>query len=566
MSVKITCSVVFLCFAASLYARKHTVSGYIYDAQTKETLVGGNVYESGSEKGCFSNQYGFFSLLLPEGKRTLNCSFLGYEDMTLEIDLQKDTIIKIHLSQTSTELNEIVVLGNKKLKDMRLGMVEVSVQQIKNMPALLGETDLMKSLQFVPGVQNTSEGKSDISVRGGSPDQNLILLDGVPVYNPSHVFGFLSVFNTDALKNVTLYKSSFPARFGGRLSSVVDITTKDGNRERFSGSAAIGLPTLKFNIEGPILKDRSSFIFSARRTYLDLLTGIFIDGGDNSSASFSFYDLNAKIHHRISDRTFVSLSAYSGNDKLYQKTGEIEDIEMGHEVSTEKRSWGNTIVSGKLSGLISPVLFFKTALTFNQYRYKSITDDEYASREGFTDIRKMSRNFLFSSGIKDYTVSGDFEYFPASDHNVKFGTAVIFHDFNPEVISLTSIGDTVTVADNAPKHTFAKEFALFAEDDWDISRKIRLNAGLRFSMFNVDSKTYAVIDPRLSLRFLVADKLSLQACYSLVQQYVHLLSSNSVILQTDLWVPVTGKIKPMQSSQYSVGVFYELSKPVFFFD
>ncbi|MDR1168079.1 MAG: TonB-dependent receptor, partial [Heliobacteriaceae bacterium] len=246
------------------------------DADTKEVLIGGNVYETVSERGCFSNRYGFYSLILPKGKGIIRCSFLGYEDITVEINPLKDTVIQIYLSPRPAELQEIVVLSNAKLKDMRLGTIDISAIQIKNTPALLGETDLMKSLQLLPGVQNTTEGKSDLSVRGGSPDQNLILLDGIPIYNANHVFGFLSVFNTDALKNVTLYKSNFPARFGGRLSSVVDITTKDGNKEKFTGSATIGLPTLKFNVEGPLIKDRTSFTFSARRTYLDLLMGLLI--------------------------------------------------------------------------------------------------------------------------------------------------------------------------------------------------------------------------------------------------------------------------------------------------
>jgi outer membrane receptor for ferrienterochelin and colicin len=564
MSKKITVyTIILYCSVVSLYAQNYTISGYIRDAETKEVLIGGSIYEMKSEKGCFSNQYGFYSLIFPKGKRIIRCSFLGYEDATITVDILKDTVIQVYLIPKSAELQEVVVLSNTKLKDMRLGITDISAIQIKNTPALLGETDLMKSLQLLPGVQNTTEGKSDLSVRGGSPDQNLILLDGVPIYNANHVFGFLSIFNTDALKKVTLYKSNFPARFGGRLSSVVDITTKDGNKERFSGTATIGLPTFKFNIEGPVVNDRTSFTFSARRTYLDMLLGLLIDNQADNSANFSFHDINTKIHHRIDDKTFVYLSAYNGNDKLNQKTSGIENQETKHDASTQKWDWGNTIISGKLSRVISPNLFFKTALTYNQYHYKITTNDEYVNRDDSAGVQKVSRNFLFSSGIKDYSISGDFEYFPAANHNIKFGTAFIFHDFNPEVISFTTRSDTTTVTDNTPKHIFSKEFALYAEDEWSISQKIQLNAGIRFSSFNVNEKTYTSIDPRLSLRFILTKRMSLQAGYTLMQQYVHLLSSNSVVLQTDLWVPVTGKIKPMQSRQYAVGMFYELSKSIF---
>ncbi|MDR3266412.1 MAG: TonB-dependent receptor [Tannerella sp.] len=568
MSIKRKLIAFLFCFPISLCAQNHTISGYIRDAETKEVLIGSNIYETESRKGCTANAYGFYSLTLPKGKGTVRYSFLGYESRLINIDLTRDTIIQVYLAPTSAELKEVVVNSNTKLRDKRLGTIEVSVQEIKNIPVLLGETDLMKSLQFLPGVQNTTEGKSDLSVRGGNPDQNLILLDGVPIYNPNHVFGFLSVFNTDALKKVTLFKSGFPARFGGRLSSVIDIATKDGNKERFSGSASIGLPTVKFNIEGPIVKDKTSFTFSARRTYMDLLVDAankwFIKDNSGSKTNFFFHDLNAKIHHKIDDKTSIYLSAYNGNDKLKQKTSEIENSETNHNASAENWDWGNTIISGKLSRILAPNLFFKSALTYNRYHYKITTNDEYVNKDDSAGVQKASRSFLFSSGIKDYSVSGDFEYFPAFNHNIKFGTGYTFHDFNPEVISMTSNVDTVIVTDNAPKHTYSNEFALYAEDDWDISEKIRLNAGLRFSLFQVDGKTYTSIDPRVSLRYLLTDKAALQAGYSLMQQYVHLLSSNSVILQTDLWVPVTGKIEPMQSNQYSLGALYELSASLSF--
>jgi outer membrane receptor for ferrienterochelin and colicin len=565
--LKIVSFVLLFYISISLSAQNYIVSGYIRDIETKEVLIGSSIYETESKKGSVANDYGFYSLTLPGGKRIIRYSSLGYATVEVNIDLAKDTIIQVYLYPIPEELKEVVISNTTRLKNMRLGTINVSVQQIKNTPVLLGETDLMKSLQFMAGVQHTTEGKSDLSVRGGSPDQNLILLDGIAIYNANHVFGFLSIFNTDALKNVTLCKSNFPARFGGRLSSVIDITTKDGNKEKFSGSATVGLPALKFNIEGPIMKDKTSFTFSARRTYMDLLVDAankwFIKDNSESRTNFFFHDLNAKIHHKIDDKTYVYLNVYNGNDKLEQRTAEIEDKETGHNSSMEKWDWGNTIISGKLSRILSPNLFFKSSLTYNKYHYKIITDDEYAIKDDSLGEQKAFRNFLFSSGIKDYSIFGDFEYFPSSNHNIRFGTAFTYHDFNPEVISLKSQSDTLIVTDNMPKHTYSNELALYAEDDWDISEKIRLNVGLRFSLFDVDRKSYTTIDPRASLRFLLTSNISLQVGYSLMQQYVHLLSSNSVILQTDLWVPVTGKIKPMQSDQYSLGMLCELPKFIF---
>ena len=561
MNIQITSIVFFLCFSIFSFSQNQIISGYVRDSETKEVLIGATIYETRNGVGCQTNSYGFYSLPASKGRKVITYSFVGYEKVTIDFELTKDTMILVNLKPATNELSEVVVQSSAKFADLRLGATDIPISKIKNTPALLGETDLMKSLQFIPGVQNTSEGKSDLSVRGGSPDQNLILLDGVSIYNPNHVFGFLSVFNTDALKKITLYKSDFPARFGGRLSSIVDITTKDGNKERLSGSVSVGLPAVKFNLEGPIIKDRTSFTFSVRRTYLDLLmNAINKIGNSESTANFFFHDFNAKIHHKINDKTFVYLSAYNGNDKLEQTSTKIKNIETTHNKSTEKWDWGNTIISSKLSRILTPSLFFRTALTYNQYHYKMNTENEYTFGEEWSAEKVAIQNFSFSSGIKDYSVSGDFDYFPAINHAVKFGTALTFHDFNPEVIAVSVKADTIKRSDNTPKHTYSKEVAFYAEDEWDISKKIRVSTGLRFSLFNVDKKTYTALDPRLSVRYLLTDKMTLQAGYTLMQQYVHLLSSNSVILQTDLWVPVTGIIKPMQSNQYSLGMLYELPK------
>lgn len=569
MSKKTTLSLLFLLLGITLFAQNHIVSGHIRDAETRETLIGANIYETTSGTGSRTNSFGFFSITLPEGARTIVFSFLGYENQTFELELASDTTIQVYLHPLATELSEVVVSGGgTRLRDTRLGMVNMPITTIRTTPALLGETDLMKALQLIPGVHGTSEGKSDLTVRGGSPAQNLILLDGVPIYNPNHVFGFLSIFNTEALNNVTLYKSSFPARFGGRLSSVIDITTRDGNKQRFAGSVTVGLPTMAINLEGPIVRDRTSFTFSARRTYLDLLMGAindrFMDDDSRSRANFFFHDINAKIHHRIDHNTSLRLSVYNGNDKLIQTTSGDNEVSHLLRESEERLDWGTTIVSGQLSRVLTPNLFLRAMVAFNQYHYRVESEYEYIS--GFIEQTEQirTRNFLFSSGIRDYSASADFEFYPAANRTIRFGTAFTFHDFNPEVItvSVTTNNDR-EVSDNNPQHTFARQWAVYAEDEWDISRRMRLNAGLRFSLFNVDRTTYTALDPRLSFRYMLTDRMALQAGYTMMQQYVHLLSSNSLVLQTDLWVPVTGNVKPMHSNQFSLGLFYELPHSVF---
>ncbi|MDR0332004.1 MAG: TonB-dependent receptor [Dysgonamonadaceae bacterium] len=568
MNKKSTIVIFSLFFCISLSAQNHTINGYIRDAESKEMLIGANVFETESRTGSHTNAEGFYTISLPKGKRNIIFSYLGYESMAMEFDLQKDTTIHIYLNPAVNELSEVIVSHHIQLREMQLGVVNMPVSTIRATPALLGETDLMKTLQLIPGVQSTSEGKSDLSVRGGSPDQNLILFDGVPVYNPNHVFGFLSVFNTDALKDVMLYKSSFPARFGGRLSSVIDISTKDGNKQRFSGSASIGLPVMKFNLEGPIIKDRTSFTFSARRSYVDLFMGTindwFVDENSSSTANFFFHDINAKIHHKVDDKTSLSLSVYNGYDKLMQETSDIGNAATGHSASSGNLDWGTTIINGQLRRMLAPNLSMRTMLTYNRYHYKVNTEDEFTTGNDWQTKEKAFRNFLFSSGIQDYSAAADFEYFPLPNHTIRFGTTYTFHHFKPEVVSISIQTDETKTSENTPKHTYANNWALYAEDDWRISNRMNLNAGLRFSLFNVDNKTYTGLDPRLSLRYLLTEKMALQTSYTMMQQYVHLLSSNSIILQTDLWVPVTGNVKPMRSHQYSFGMFYELPKSFLF--
>lgn len=547
--------------------RTFTINGRITDGVTGEVLIGCNVSELDANKGTTTNSYGLYSLTLPQGKCRFTVTYLGYEDFCLDFDLRKDTTVHISLSPKALELGEVTVTtGNRNLQVARLGNVHIPLSMIKNTPALLGESDLMKSLQYIPGVQNSAEGKCDLTVRGGSPDQNLILLDGIPIYNANHVFGFLSVFNTDALKNVTLYKSGFPARFGGRLSSVIDITTKDGNKDKFTGSATLGLLALKLNLEAPIIKDRTSFTFSARRSLVDLyLVPVqeWLDddnGSSESKTNFFFYDINAKIHHKLNERTSLYAMAYNGRDKLVNRHSESADP-LGQKNSTTQQDWkwGNTIFATRLNTVLSPTVFMNATLSYNQYRYNTSIDKSFATTVENENNVKFHNGLNYDSGIKDYAATADFEYIPASKHYIRAGASFIYHDFKPEVIK-QHISDEDVNKNIASPNVFAKEGGLYVEDDWDITPRLRLNAGIRASLFNVDNKTYYAVDPRLAVRYMLSDRLSVKAGYTHMQQYIHLLSSNSLVLQTDMWVPVTASVRPMNSQQISIGGYYVIPR------
>ena len=548
-----------VCLPYLSIAQKYTIGGRIIDAETKEVLVGCSVFDNTSHQGVVTNNYGLYSLQLKEGSCHISTTYLGYEPASIELVLTKDTVINIALYPQTAQLAEVVVSsGNRNLQSARLGTVNVPISHIKKIPTFFGENDLMKSLQYVPGVQNTSEGKSDLSVRGGSPDQNLILLDGIPIYNANHVFGFFSVFNTDALKNVNLYKSGFPARFGGRLSSVIDITTKDGNKEHFAGSATLGLLALKFNLEGPIIKDKTSFTFSARRSHVDLYMKPIQDwlndddSKENGETNFYFYDINAKLHHKLNDKTSLYLIAYKGQDRLTDKREDGESSSFSKATTRQNWDWGSTIFATKLNSIITNNLFLNATLSYNQYDYMtSVKKNNTATTDEGNSIDEFN-NLDYNSGIKDYTANVEIEYIPTSQHYIRSGLSFIYHDFSPEVISHKTNETSEGILN---KNVYAKELSFYAEDDWDITRKLRLNGGFRYSLFNVNNTTYQAIDPRLAVRYLITNNFSLKAGYSHMQQYIHLLSSNSLLLQTDLWVPVTDKVKPMYSNQYSIGIY-----------
>ena len=428
--------------------------------------------------------------------------------------------------------------------------------QIKNTPSILGEADVMKAIQLMPGVQAGVDGSAGLYIRGGSPDQNLILLDGTPVYNVDHMFGFFSVFTPEAIKKVTLFKSSFPARFGGRLSSVIDVRTNDGDMKKYHGTLSIGLLTSKINLEGPIVKDKTSFNISARRSYADLIAKPFMP--DDEKYSYYFYDINAKINHKFSDRSRLYLSAYNGKDHFAADYDSNTDYKDG-----SKMNWGNTIISARWNYIFNNRLFSNTTVSYNNYLFdiNAYTSNQYALGNDETFTNRYSSDYR--SGINDWNYQIDFDYNPSPVHHVKFGAGYIYHRFRPEVMTskISDRTDDQTYRDTTyhnmnNSRIYAHEVSAYAEDNLKISSRLRLNLGLHFSLFHVQKQSYFSLQPRISARYQLTDDITLKASYTKMSQYVHLLSSMPIAMPTDLWVPVTKEIKPMQSHQYSLGGYY----------
>lgn len=539
--------------------RKHTISGYVTDKVSSETLIGANVYDNRKYQGTTTNSYGHYTITLPEGETELSFSYLGYVPQKHHFNLKKDTVLNI-MMETNNMLEEVVVYSDKVESGLRAthtGAIDIPMAQIRNTPVILGEADVMKTIQSMPGVQAGVEGSAGLFVRGGSPDQNLILLDGIPIYNVDHLLGFFSVFTPEAMKKVTLFKSSFPARFGGRLSSVIDVRTNDGDMNNYHGVVSVGLLATRVNFEGPIVKDKTSFNVSLRRTYLDLFTKPFMD--DDSKVGYYFYDINAKINHKFSDKNRLFLSVYHGNDYLSSEYTDEWGSEGSKTLSNDKTNgrWGNTIASARLNTIINNQIFNNTTVAFNQYKLNM-------NAKSYTQYKNEKNNYHtnYNSGIRDLSIQTDFDYNPLPKHHIKFGGGYIYHNFKPEVmtsrISSLSGYQTNDTLYNAKSNSqiHAHEISLYGEDEIQLTSRLRTNVGVHASGFHVQGKTYFSIQPRVAARYQLKPDVVIKASYSKMSQYINLLTSAPISMPTDLWVPVTKKIKPMNAHQYSLGGYY----------
>ncbi len=537
--------VLFLFAGISLNAQqKYVISGFVKDASSKELLIGASIAIPKYRTGTTTNNYGFFSITLPSDTFDVVVSYVGFSPKAYHVKLLAHQELLVELAEANG-LKELVVVGDKqdeKLADQtRMSVIEIPIQQIKDIPVLLGEKDVLKVIQLMPGVQKPSEGNSGIYVRGGGPDQNLIVLDEATVYNAFHLFGFFSLFNGDALKKVELTKGGFPARYGGRLSSVIDMSMKEGNKQKFKGEAGIGIISSRFLLEGPIKKDKSSFLFSVRRTYLDALIAPLQPASNNGG--YYFYDMNAKVNYEFNTKNRLYASGYFGRDKFYYGSNFADGYDRGGI------SWGNATATVRWNHLYTNKLFSNTSFIFSDYNFGVELESKY---NGSKFLLK------FSSGISDLAVKHDVDYRPNANHTIKAGVHLIRHNFVP---SANVYKDDFTGADSTSTTAIGSfENAIYVEDDIKIGQKLRLNPGVRFTHFIAGTKNYFNAEPRLSAAYRIKSDLALKSSFALMNQYIHLLSNTGVGLPTDLWVPSSDKLKPQQSRQVALGLAKDYNK------
>ncbi|MFN7691887.1 MAG: TonB-dependent receptor, partial [Bacteroidota bacterium] len=530
-----------------LYAQvnKHTLSGIIRESGSGETLPGVSIYCDSLRIGVQSNAYGFYSLTLPEGKHRIKISALGFSAIDSVITFNQNLRVDFNVGQ-GIALKEVVVNAEAKKRiseESQMSVINIPVQQIKDIPALMGEKDVLKVIQLMPGVQKGSEGSSGIYVRGGGPDQNLIILDDANVYNAYHLFGFFSLFNGDALKSVELVKGGFPASYGGRLSSVINMQMKEGNQEEFHGEAGIGLISSRLVLEGPLKKKKSSFLISARRTYVDALIYPFLP--PEQKGGYFFYDLNAKLNYTLTDKDRLYLSGYFGKDKFYFNSNNDGFKLKGN------LNWGNATGTLRWNHIYSGKLFSNTSAIFTNYQLGIGSREEFDST--YFDLQ-------FGSAIRDYTIKHDFDFYPNSKHHIRFGGLAIFHRFKPSAVVVKS-SDALS-AGISVNSIYTMESGLYVEDDWKISGRLKANIGLRVSHYVANKTSFTNPEPRVSARYSITEKSAVKASYALMNQYLHLLSSTGVSLPTDLWVPATRNLRPMQSQQWALGWAQELPKGI----
>lgn len=572
-----------------LLAKNYTINGYVTDKQTGERLIGAAVIAMPTQQGTTTNNSGFYSLTIKEDSVQLFISYVGYEPLRLEpFLLNQDTVIQAVLT-TNTELQEVTVEAHSAVSGVhavQMSAVEVPINTIKGIPAIGGEVDILKAIQLLPGVQSGTEGSAGMYVRGGGPDENLIMLDGVPLYSVNHMLGFFSVFNADAVKNVTLYKGNFPARYGGRLSSIIDVRQKDGDAYGYHGNLTVGLISTKLSVEGPIywnkkdwqsyknnegIKGQTTFNISARRTLYDLfmapiaaaVTASETNGQETTAGGYYFYDLNAKLTHIFSENDKLSGSLYWGDDVVYARIRE-NDLGNGYSARMKMRyNWGNLFGAVNYEHRFNGRIYNTTQVSFTRYKYNlSVGMNESETAESKTTESEMTMRY--NSYIMDLLAQTNFEWRPTNKHEIHFGANYTYHMFRPQVQSLSANTDALSYDTTlvAGQMLRAHEANIYFEHTYTPCKWYRLNYGLHAGLYHINGKTYPSLEPRVGMRFLPYKDLALKLSYAYMSQYVHMLSNSSVSLPTDLWVPVTKNIPPMRAMQAAVGITYNICNQV----
>lgn len=554
-----------LLFISQGHAQKrYTISGYVKDALNGEAMTGATIYAKENYKGTTANTYGFYSLTLDAGTYTIQVSFIGYKTFSKTIVLNGNHNLNVELDPISIETKEVIVTDTRNKENIEttdMGKNEIKIETIKKMPMFFGEMDLIKTLQLLPGIQSSGEGNSGYYVRGGGIDQNLVLLDGATMYNVGHLFGFFSIFNTDAIRTAEMTKAGMPANFGGRLSSVLDVTMKEGNMKKYEVDGGIGLIYSRINIQGPIIKNKVSFLASARRTYIDLLIQPFLHkDSDLKGMRFYFYDLNGKINWVINNKHRIFLSGYYGSD--------IYGFKYSNQNSSNLNfmfKWNNASAALRWNYMITSKLFLNTSLLLSDYNFN-------------TDVNMDIYSFTIQSNIRDYTAKTELSYQPNPEHNLKFGANYIYHTFTPNTYS--AISGNVDINVQSPGIYYANEAAVYALDEFNIGKRFKFNIGLRgsyfehigpFTSYTLDElgrvsdstiygkgehiKGYWGIEPRLSIRFSIDSLTSLKASYTHNYQYIHQVALSTISLPTDAWIPCNALVKPQIGNQYALGVY-----------
>ena len=543
-----------------------TVSGLITDAASGETLIGAGA--TVGKDGAVTNNFGFYSLSIPKssGKVEISYSYVGYTTQTISVPALKDTTVNVTLVPGAS-LQEAVVTAQKEsgIEATKMSAIEVPIAAIKSAPALFGEADVLKTIQMLPGVQGGTEGFSGLYVRGGGPDENLLMLDGIPIYNAEHMLGIFSVFQPEAVKKITLYKGAFPARYGGRISSILDVRTNDGNLYETHGSFGISMISDKLHLEGPLWKGKTSYSISGRGMHTLLLTPILkLTGFDGN---YYFYDIDAKLTHRFSDRDRLYFNVYNGLDDFYYKNTDDYTNGMTGGAITDNQNlgirWGNTVAALRWNHVMNPKLFANTTVAYNRYKMKMGSDLVSKEVQPNGTIDNNQYNFDYRSGMRDWVAKVDFDYTPTPSQQVKFGAEYTFHTFIPETLTTfaqemsggaVQLDTTINMKSNAAQ--IGHEANLYIEDDIRLGSRVTLNPGLHASLFGTQGKTYWSLEPRMSAKVNFTQDWSAKASYSRMSQYVHLLSSSQLSLPIDLWVPITKNIRPETSNQYSLGFYY----------
>lgn len=556
----------------SFSQNKYTISGFIKD-EAGEELIGATIYVPILNTGAVTNSYGFYSITLKKGNYNVDYSFVGYKTQTIEINLNQNITNNVTLNESTEALDEVIITAERKNENIvktEMSTTKLKAREIKKIPALMGEIDVIKAIQLLPGVQATGEGFSGFNVRGGSPDQNLILFDEATVYNASHLMGFFSIFNNDAIKDLKLYKGDIPAQFGGRLSSLLDIRMKEGNQKHWKATGGLGLISSRLTVEGPIIKDKWSVLVSGRRTYADLFLSLSSNDAINSNKLY-FYDLNLKTNYKISDKDRIYISGYFGRDVL--KFNDMFSFD-----------WGNYTLTTRWNHLFTEKLFSNFSFIYSKYDYiiESGTDAD---------------GFKWTSDLEDFKVKADFSYYPNPNNTIKFGLEAIHHHFNPGFARGTQ--DTLATWNSLRiPESNALEYAIYLSNEHKLTKKLTLNYGLRFSIFQnmgkatvynfdnsyqkIDStvynswevfNTFSGLEPRLSLNYTLNNRSSIKASYSRTKQYVHLASNSTAGSPLDVWLPSSPNIDPQLANQAAIGYFrnffndkYETSVEIYYKD